>query len=78
MKKMTCKQLGGACDTAFNAETFVELQEMVKSHGAEMFLKQDAEHMVAIQKMISMMSNPEEMNQWMKQKKAEFEALPDA
>ncbi len=78
MKKMTCNQLGGACDTEFTAETFDELQEKVKAHGVEMFMKQDAAHMGAIQKMMAMMSNPEEMNKWMDEKRAEFDTLPDA
>lgn len=78
MKKMTCKELGGACDHEFKAETFDELQEQVKAHGGEMFMKQDAPHMEAIQKMMAMMSNPEEMNKWMEEKKALFNTLPNA
>ena len=37
MKTMTCKQLGGACDKEFNANTFDEIAEMSKMHGKEMF-----------------------------------------
>ena len=39
MKTMTCRQLGGACDTEFKANTFEEIAEMSKSHGMEMFQK---------------------------------------
>lgn len=39
MKTMTCKQLGGACDIAFNANTFEEMADMSKKHGMEMFQK---------------------------------------
>lgn len=77
MKKLTCNQLGGACDQVFTAATFEELQEEVKKHGAEMFAKQDAAHVTAIQEMMSMMMNPEAMSKWMEEKKALFEAAPD-
>ena len=39
MKTMTCKQLGGACDKTFSAETFDEIVTMSKHHGMEMFEK---------------------------------------
>ena len=39
MKTMTCKQLGGACDKEFHANTFDEMAEMSKTHGMEMFQK---------------------------------------
>ena len=39
MKKMTCKQLGGACDLEFQANTFDEIAELSKKHGKEMFEK---------------------------------------
>ena len=36
MKTMTCNQLEGACDMEFSAETFEEIQEIVKNHAIEM------------------------------------------
>jgi len=45
MKKMTCNQLGGACDKAFRANSFDEIAEMSKQHGMEMFQKKDAAHL---------------------------------
>ena len=39
MKTMACKQLGGACDKKFNANSFDEISEMSKQHGMEMFQK---------------------------------------
>lgn len=33
MKTMTCKQLGGACDKEFHAQTFEEMAELSKQHG---------------------------------------------
>ena len=44
MKTMTCKQLGGACDKKFHANSFDEIAGMSKQHGMEMFQKKDAAH----------------------------------
>ncbi len=35
MKTMICKELGGACDLEFHANTFEELAQMSQNHGAE-------------------------------------------
>ncbi len=75
MKKMTCKQLGGACDLIFEASTFEEIAELSKKHGMEMFQKQDSAHMEAMQEMQKMMQNPDAMQKWMDEKRREFEAL---
>ncbi len=77
MKTMTCKQLGGACDKEFRAETFEELVNISKQHGMEMFAQQDSAHLEAIQKVQMLMMNPEAMQKFFEEKKAEFEALPE-
>lgn len=77
MKKMTCKQLGGACDMEFKANTFEEIAEMSKNHGMEMFQKGDKSHLEAMQKMQELMKTPEAMQQWMDEKSKEFEQLPN-
>lgn len=77
MKKMTCKQLGGACDLVFEGETFEEIVEKSKMHGMEMFQKQDAQHLEAMQKIQVMMQNPEEMAQWFDSKRQLFKELPE-
>ena len=41
MKTMTCKQLGGACELEFHAETFEEIAKLGQKHGKEMFEKGD-------------------------------------
>jgi hypothetical protein len=33
MKTMNCRQLGGACDKEFHANTFEEIAELSKAHG---------------------------------------------
>ncbi len=70
---MTCKQLGGACDKEFQANTFEEMAELSKQHGMEM--REEPEHQKAMQKMMELMRNPEAMQEWYNSKKQEFEAL---
>ncbi len=76
MKTMTCKQLGGACDATFSAETFEEMAELSKSHGMEMFQQGDAAHLAVIAQMQELMQSPEDMMKWFEGKRQEFEALP--
>lgn len=75
MKSMTCKQLGGACDKVFTAESFEEIAALSKQHGMEMFQAQDADHLKAMDAMRELMKSPEEMQSWMAARRAEFEAL---
>lgn len=76
MKTMTCKQLGGACDLEFKANSFEEIAEMSRNHGMEMFQKGDEAHHEAMHQMRELMQSPEAMKQWMEVKREEFEALP--
>ena len=73
---MTCKQLGGACDQEFKAETFEEIASMSKQHGMEMFKKGDQPHLQAMSEMQSLMKSPDAMKEWFENKKSEFKALP--
>ena len=75
MKTMTCKQLGGACDKEFHAETFNEIAEMSKNHGMEMM--KDEGHQKAMGEMMELMKDPQKMQEWMDSKRKEFEALPE-
>lgn len=77
MKTMTCKQLGGACNKEFSAETFEEVAELSKLHGMEMFQKQDSEHLEAMQRVQALMQEPEKMQAWYEAMKQEFAALPE-
>ena len=78
MKTMTCKQLGGACDEIFRAETFEEIAELSKQHGMEMFKNQDKAHLDAMNKIQEMMKTPGEMEKWFESKRKEFDALPNS
>lgn len=77
MKSMTCKQLGGACDMAFQANTFEEIAEMSKNHGLEMYQKGDEAHLKAMNDMNDLMRQPEKMEKWLLGKRKEFEDLPE-
>ena len=77
MKTMTCKQLGGACEMEFHADTFNEMAEMSKKHGMEMFQKGDEAHLKAMQEMQNLMQSPDAMNKWFAEKQNEFNSLPE-
>ena len=77
MKTMSCKQLGGACEKQFQANSFQEIAEMSKLHGMEMFQKQDQEHLEAMKKIQALMQQPQAMQEWFENKKKEFDALSE-
>lgn len=77
MKTMTCKELGGACNKEFHANSFDEIAKMSKEHGIEMFKQGDQDHILAMERMKIIIENPENMQKWMSQKKIEFESLED-
>ncbi|HIP20982.1 MAG TPA: DUF1059 domain-containing protein [Sulfurimonas sp.] len=77
MKTMTCKQLGGACDTKFTAETFEEMAELSRAHGMQMFSEGDKPHVVVIEEMIKLMTDPGGMQKWVDNKKALFAGAPE-
>ncbi|MFO8068720.1 MAG: hypothetical protein R6U02_01890 [Alkalibacterium sp.] len=77
MKTMTCKQLGGACDRKFHANTFDEIAEMSRIHGMEMVQKGDEAHLKAMNEMKTMMEQPQKMEEWFENKRKEFEDLPE-
>ncbi len=77
MKTMTCKQLAGACDIEFHAETFEEMAGLSKQHGTEMFQKGYEAHLKALEKMQGKKNDPKSMQEWMEEKRKEFDALPE-
>ena len=77
MKRMTCNQLGGACDKVFEANTFEEMVELSKQHGTEMFKTGDASHLEAMGKMRELMHEEGAFQKWFEEKRKMFDALPD-
>ena len=75
MKKMTCKQLAGACDMEFHAETFEEMAKMSKKHAMEMVEKGDKAHLRKMDEMKELMERGEAVR-WFEGKRKEFDNLP--
>jgi hypothetical protein len=50
IKMMTCKQLGGACDLEFKAETFEEIAALSRAHAQKMIQQKDKAHGEAMPK----------------------------
>jgi hypothetical protein len=78
MKTMTCKQLGGACEKTFSANSFEEIAEQSRQHGMQMFQQADQAHLKAMNDMREQMKDGKAMQAWMDQKKKEFDSLPDS
>ena len=78
MKIMNCKQLGGACNKEFQANSFDEIAKMSKQHGMEMFQNNDESHLQAMNEMQKLMLKPEAMTEWFESKRKEFDALPES
>lgn len=77
MKTMTCKQLAGACDKEFHAETFEEMGEISKKHAMEMAEMGDKAHIEKMEEMKNnYMTKPEAVKAWFEKVQKEFDALP--
>lgn len=74
---MTCRQLGGACDIEFRAQTFEQMAELSRNHGMKMFQEHDGAHIRAMEEMMEMTKNPDQMKNWHESRKKEFDSLPD-
>ena len=74
---MTCKQLGGACNQSFRANTFDEIAMMVSKHAREMVQQGDAAHIEAMNDMRSRMTSPDATKAWMDEKRKAFNTLPE-
>lgn len=77
MKTMTCKQLGGACDEEFHAESWDEMVKKSQQHGKKMAELGDDVHFAAREDMKELMNDPEAMQEWREKKQKEFDELPE-
>lgn len=77
MKTMTCRQLGGACEMKFRANSFEEMAIQSKQHGTEMAEKGDQAHLNAMNMMQEQMHTQQQMSAWFESKRREFEMLPE-
>ena len=74
---MTCNQLAGACDKEFHAKTFDEIAQLSQQHGTEMFQQGDEAHLKAMEQMKEKMNDPKAKQEWMEEKRREFDSLPE-
>jgi len=77
MKTMTCKQLKGACDQKFHAETVEEMVKLSQEHGMEMWQKGDEAHIKIMKEMKEKGSDPKMQEQYFSETQKEFDALPE-
>jgi hypothetical protein len=77
MKTMTCKQLGGACEEKFHANSFEGIAEVSKRHAHEMYKNGDKAHMKAMKEMLELMKDSSAMKKWFENKQKEFDELLD-
>ncbi len=77
MKKMTCRELGGACDRIFMGSTFEEIEQQSKAHAKEMMQIRDADHLQAMKAMMELMQDPQAMKSWMDDRRRAFQNAPE-
>ena len=77
MRTMTCKDLAGACDAEFHAETFNEMAQMSQKHGMEMAEQRDQAHIEAMEQMKELMSDPAAMKEWFESVQKMCDSLPE-
>jgi len=77
MKTMTCKQMGGPCDTPFRGNTADEVIKADDSHLKEMVARGDETHADALKMMKGRWRNPISGMGWYMKTKKVFAALPE-
>jgi len=77
MKTMTCKEMGGACDATFQAETFDDMAVLSKEHGMAMFHAQDQEHLKVMGEVMTLMQDIQGFSDWMNSKRKLFDSIAE-
>lgn len=78
MKRMTCRQLGGPCDSAHQGDSADDVIKAQDRHLREMVSSGDATHETALKEMKGRWKNPAKAMGWYRQAKRDFAALPEA
>ena len=76
MKRMTCSQLGGACDLVHHGEDANEIIKAQDRHLREAVAGGDAEHQPALREMKARWRRPVSGLKWYRQVQRDFAALP--
>lgn len=74
---MTCKQLGGPCDMAFEKNSADEVIKAQDAHLKEMVAQGDTSHEAALKEMQGRWKNPLSGMGWYLRTKKEFSQLPE-
>jgi len=77
MKTMTCKQMGGPCDVAFQGKTADDVIKAQDAHLKAMVAGGDETHQGALKLMQGRWKNPIAGMGWYLQTKKDFAALPE-
>jgi len=77
MKAMTCKQLGGPCESPLHGKTADEIIKAQDRHLREMVAGGDESHRDALQAMKGRWKNPFSGMAWYRKTKHDFAALPE-
>lgn len=77
MKTMTCKQMGGPCETMFHGNTADEVIKAEDKHLKEMVANGDETHRSALKMMQGRWKNPISGIKWYMNTKKSFAALPE-
>jgi hypothetical protein len=77
MKSMTCKQLGGPCDTVHRGEDANEVIHAQDQHLKDAVAAGDDAHEPALNDMKGRWKRPISGMKWYKQAQRDFAALPD-
>jgi hypothetical protein len=77
MKTMTCRQMGGPCDHAFQGETADQVIKAQDKHLKEMVASGDETHRAARESMKGRWKNPLAGMGWYRSVKRDFAALPE-
>lgn len=73
---MTCRQMGGPCDQAFQGETADDVINAQDQHLKEVVAAGDEAHQDALKAMKGRWKHPIKGMGWYKQTKKDFAALP--
>ena len=77
MKTMTCKQMGGPCDTAFQGDSADEVIKAQDRHLKDIVASGDKAHEAALKAMQGRWKNPIGGMGWYMKTKKDFAALPE-
>lgn len=77
MKTMTCQQMGGPCDQAFQGETADDVINQQDQHLKDMVAGGDEAHVPANDDMRGRWKRPIKGMGWYRQVKKDFAALPE-